>query len=130
MRAQSQALRHLNSARNDPNEFRVSVYFQCSLPSSLDTIVCISNILFDFLFQVNLDVQQFKPEEIAVKIADNYIVVEGKHEERQDEHGFVQRQFQRRYLIPKDVDPDHIQSSLSSDGVLTVSAPKKVSSLL
>ena len=30
-------------------------------------------------FNVALDVQQFKPEEINVKIVDNYIVVEGKN---------------------------------------------------
>ncbi|OWR44133.1 small heat shock protein [Danaus plexippus plexippus] len=40
-------------------------------------------------FQVNLDVQHFKPEEITVKTADGYIVVEGKHEEKKDEHGFI-----------------------------------------
>lgn len=30
-------------------------------------------------FNVALDVQQFKPEEINVKVIDNFIVVEGKH---------------------------------------------------
>lgn len=29
-------------------------------------------------FQVDLDVQQFKPEEINVKVVDDYVVVEGK----------------------------------------------------
>ena len=29
-------------------------------------------------FHVSLDVQQFKPEEINVKVVDNYLVVEGK----------------------------------------------------
>lgn len=51
-------------------------------------------------FQVNLDVQQFGPHEISVKTVDDFIVVEGKHEERQDEHGFVSRQFVRRYQLP------------------------------
>lgn len=77
-------------------------------------------------FKVNLDVQQFKPEEVSVKVADGYIVVDGKHEERSDEHGYISRQFTRRYMIPDDVDPTTITSSLSSDGVLSVGAPKKV----
>lgn len=51
-------------------------------------------------FEVILDVQQFSPNEITVKVTDKYIVVEGKHEEKQDEHGFVARQFSRRYLLP------------------------------
>lgn len=76
-------------------------------------------------FEVILDVQQFSPKEVNVKVVDNYIVVEGKHEEKQDEHGFISRQFCRRYKLPKDVNPDQIKSSLSSDGLLTVTAPMK-----
>lgn len=30
-------------------------------------------------FYVSLDVQQFKPEEINVKVVDNFFVIEGKH---------------------------------------------------
>uniref|UniRef100_A0A0K8WH18 Protein lethal(2)essential for life n=1 Tax=Bactrocera latifrons TaxID=174628 RepID=A0A0K8WH18_BACLA len=51
-------------------------------------------------FEVILDVQQFTPNEITVKVTDKFVLVEGKHEERQDEHGFVSRQFSRRYLLP------------------------------
>jgi len=76
-------------------------------------------------FKVNLDVQQFKPDQLNVKVVDNTVVIDGKHEERQDEHGFISRQFQRRYVLPDNVDPATVVSSLSSDGVLTISAPKK-----
>lgn len=77
-------------------------------------------------FKVNLDVQQFKPDEVSVKVVDNYVVIDGKHEERNDEHGFISRQFTRRYKIPENVDPTSVTSSLSSDGVLSIGAPKKV----
>ncbi|KAK7866424.1 hypothetical protein R5R35_008951 [Gryllus longicercus] len=76
-------------------------------------------------FKANLDVQQFQPEELSVRMVDDYVVVEGKHEERKDAHGFVSRQFQRRYKLPKDVDPDTVTSALSTDGVLTIFGPKK-----
>ncbi|XP_035786863.1 protein lethal(2)essential for life-like [Anopheles albimanus] len=76
-------------------------------------------------FQIILDVQQFTPEEITVKTLDRCIVVEGKHEEKQDEHGFVSRHFTRRYMLPGGHDPNDVVSTLSSDGVLTVTAPKK-----
>ncbi|XP_049881543.1 protein lethal(2)essential for life-like [Pectinophora gossypiella] len=75
-------------------------------------------------FQVNLDVQHFAPEEISVKTSDGYVVIEGKHEERKDEHGFVSRHFKRRYALPEDCNPETVESKLSSDGVLTVIAPK------
>ncbi|VVC35731.1 Alpha crystallin/Heat shock protein,HSP20-like chaperone,Alpha crystallin/Hsp20 domain [Cinara cedri] len=77
-------------------------------------------------FKVNLDVQQFKPDEVTVKVVDDFIVVNGKHEERTDEHGFISREFTRRYKIPESVDQKLITSSLSSDGVLSIGAPKKV----
>lgn len=74
---------------------------------------------------MNLDVQQFKPEELTVKTVDDFVVVEGNHEERKDEHGFISRQFARRYKLPDEVDPQTVVSQLSSDGVLTITAPKK-----
>lgn len=75
-------------------------------------------------FQVNLDVQHFAPEEISVKVSDKFVVVEGKHEERKDEHGYVTRQFKRRYTLPEDCNLEAVESKLSSDGVLTITAPK------
>ncbi|KAM5132579.1 alpha-crystallin B chain isoform 2-T2 [Mantella aurantiaca] len=77
-------------------------------------------------FSVNLDVKHFSPEELKVKVSGDFIEIHGKHEERQDEHGYVSRDFQRRYKIPLDVDPLSITSSLSPDGVLTVSGPRKM----
>ncbi|XP_066154818.1 protein lethal(2)essential for life-like isoform X2 [Euwallacea fornicatus] len=76
-------------------------------------------------FQVILDVQQFSPAEITVKTSGNSIIVEGKHEEKQDEHGYISRHFVRRYVLPTEHDIEGVVSSLSSDGILTVTAPKK-----
>lgn len=75
-------------------------------------------------FQVCMDVAQFKPSELNVKVVDNSIVVEGKHEEREDDHGFITRHFVRRYALPEGYEADKVASTLSSDGVLTVSIPK------
>lgn len=74
-------------------------------------------------FQVSLDVQQFKPNEVTVKIQDNTLVVEGKHEEREDQHGVISRHFIRKYSLPKEVDAAQLSSALSSDGILTIKAP-------
>jgi len=75
-------------------------------------------------FQVCMDVTHFKPNELMVKVVDNCIVVEGKHEEREDDHGYIKRHFVRRYTLPEGYEPDKVVSTLSSDGVLTVSVPK------
>ncbi|XP_052870462.1 protein lethal(2)essential for life-like [Anopheles cruzii] len=76
-------------------------------------------------FQINLDVQHFAPEEISVKYVDKSVIVEGKHEEKQDDHGYISRHFVRRYMLPAGHNESDIASSLSSDGILTISCPRK-----
>ncbi|KAJ8949311.1 hypothetical protein NQ318_006736 [Aromia moschata] len=82
-------------------------------------------------FQVKLDVQDFKPEEISVKTLNgNSIEIEAKHEEKHDnDKGYISRQLVRRFVLPKGHDLKSVQSSLSSDGVLTITAPKRVEEL-
>ncbi|XP_066138996.1 alpha-crystallin B chain-like [Euwallacea fornicatus] len=78
-------------------------------------------------FQVKLDVEGFKPAELKVKTLtdQNTIEIEGKHEEREDDHGLISRQFVRRFVLPKGHDLKGVVSTLSEDGILTITAPKK-----
>ncbi|XP_071862786.1 protein lethal(2)essential for life [Bombus fervidus] len=76
-------------------------------------------------FRVDLDVQQFAPEEINVKVVDRFVTVEASHEEREDEHGWISRQFTRKYIIPEQCDIDQVSSKLSSDGILSIIVPRK-----
>ncbi|KFP45078.1 Alpha-crystallin B chain [Chlamydotis macqueenii] len=81
-------------------------------------------------FSVNIDVKHFSPEELKVKVLGDMIEIHGAVPSLlllKDEHGFIAREFNRKYRIPDDVDPLTITSSLSLDGVLTVSAPRKQS---
>lgn len=75
-------------------------------------------------FTVTIDVKSFKPEEIEVKVKDREIIIDGKHEERQDEQGFVTRQFTRRCLLPEEFDPDTISTYLTAEGKMTIKAEK------
>ncbi|XP_078468484.1 alpha-crystallin B chain-like [Lampetra planeri] len=74
-------------------------------------------------FAVHLDVKHFAPEELGVKVVDDFIEVYAKHEERQDEHGFISREFRRRYRLPTSADAGAVAAALSPDGVLSVRAP-------
>ncbi|XP_016100756.1 retinitis pigmentosa 1-like 1 protein [Sinocyclocheilus grahami] len=74
-------------------------------------------------WKISLDVNHFAPSEITVKMQDGLLVVAGKHEERQDEHGYIARCFTRKYTLPGGVEAESLQSCLSSDGILTVEAP-------
>lgn len=75
-------------------------------------------------FQVALNVKSFSPEEISVKVKGREVIVEGKHEERKDDHGFVSRQFTRRYVLPEPYDPDTIATYLDAEGKMTIKALK------
>jgi HSP20 family molecular chaperone IbpA len=74
-------------------------------------------------FEVAMDVQEFKPNEISVKTDDRFVTIEGKHEERKDPHGYISRHFTRRYSLPEGFDHNTISSELSSDGILKIKAP-------
>ncbi|XP_040591463.1 heat shock protein beta-6 isoform X2 [Mesocricetus auratus] len=73
-------------------------------------------------FSVLLDVKHFAPEEISVKVVGGHVEVHARHEERPDEHGFIAREFHRRYLLPPGVDPAAVTSALSPEGVLSIQA--------
>ncbi|XP_047031521.1 heat shock protein 67B1-like [Helicoverpa zea] len=75
-------------------------------------------------YKITLDVQHFRPSDISVKVTDTEIIVEGKHEDRPDAHGFISRQFRRRYPLPSNCPPENVTSSMSSDGVLTIISEK------
>lgn len=72
-------------------------------------------------YQIMVDVSHFTPEEISVKMVDNTVVVTGKHEDKADNYGYVSRQFSRKYLLPQDVEPETVTSTLSADGILSIS---------
>ncbi|XP_013193352.1 protein lethal(2)essential for life [Amyelois transitella] len=77
-------------------------------------------------YEVTLLVKDFAPEDISVRTADGHVVIECKHEERKDEHGYISRRFTRKYALPDDCRPEDVVSTLSSDGLLTVTAPRQL----
>ena len=79
-------------------------------------------------FEIKLNVAHFQPQEITVKTVGKDLIVEGKHDERPDENGYISRHFTRRYEMPENIDLERMTSSLSADGKLSVEAPIKQSS--
>lgn len=75
-------------------------------------------------FQIFLDVSQFKADEVNVKTTSTEVVIHAKHEEREDEHGVVAREFTRRYLLPLGVDSEKVACFVDSKGILAIKAPK------
>merc|ERR1712038_768417 len=78
----------------------------------------------DAKFELSLDTHGFRPDEIKVNVAGGVLGVEAKHEEKGD-NKFVLRQFSRKYTLPEGCEATRVNSNLSSDGVLVISAPKR-----
>ncbi|KAF3839907.1 hypothetical protein F7725_018624, partial [Dissostichus mawsoni] len=74
-------------------------------------------------FRVQVDVKLFNPEDLLVKVTGDFVEVQGKHEEKKDGAGVSTRQFNRRYRIPKGVDTMALESAVSPEGILIISAP-------
>merc|ERR1711971_587081 len=67
-------------------------------------------------YKLALNMQQYSPEDITIKLNGNELVIEASA------HG---EQFKQKHIIPDNIDLDGMSSSFSSDGVLVIKAPKK-----
>ncbi|XP_023186883.1 heat shock protein beta-6 [Xiphophorus maculatus] len=75
-------------------------------------------------FTVQVDVKHFNPEDLLVKVVGDFVEVQGQHKELKKEgHGFTTLQFNRRYRIPKGVNIMALESAVSPEGILIISAP-------
>lgn len=75
-------------------------------------------------FEAFIDVHLFEPNEVIVKTVDHTIIIECNHEEKEDGHGSVQRNFTRKFDLPFGYDMKTVKSTLSTDGILTLKVPK------
>ncbi|CAJ0582609.1 unnamed protein product, partial [Mesorhabditis spiculigera] len=75
-------------------------------------------------FMVSLAVGNFLPEDLKISLVGRRLTIEGRHDDRTDDHGMVSRSFKRSYLVPKDCDIDALKSHLADSGRLCITAPK------
>ncbi|XP_048416527.2 heat shock protein 30-like [Stegostoma tigrinum] len=78
-------------------------------------------------FSVSLNVQDFPPEELKVKVFGRKVLVTGKHEKKCDDgsgsYKYKYEMFRREFQLPEDVDAEALRCCLSQDGQLKVQAP-------
>jgi len=80
----------------------------------------------DTKMEISLNTSGYSPSELSVNVADDVLIIEGKHEEKtQEGHSMVSRQFRRQYGLSSDVKKTEVVSNLSQDGVLVVTLPKE-----
>ncbi|CAG5116503.1 unnamed protein product [Candidula unifasciata] len=76
-------------------------------------------------FRIRLDLHHYSPEEVRITCDNLRITINAKHEERQDDHGYVSREITRTYRLPADVDVRSVASSMNTHGVLNIRIAKK-----
>jgi len=72
-------------------------------------------------FEADLEVPTFRANEIDVKFMNNELVVHCA----QKTEGRTPREVHRTYLLPPDVDPSTLKSTIKADGILQIVASKK-----
>jgi len=90
-----------------------------------DEVLCVKDD--DNKFEVSIDTHGFNPEDLQVKIQDNVVSIQGKHEEKTDESNsksYVSRHLAKSFTLPQGCKMETVSSNLSKDGLLIVSAPK------
>jgi HSP20 family molecular chaperone IbpA len=78
------------------------------------------------IYEIKLDIANFSQDDILIRVENNWIYVEGKSEEKQDEFGigFITRQFVRRFPLPEGVQLDKMYSEMQGNNILIISAPR------
>ncbi|XP_042213196.1 uncharacterized protein LOC121860193 [Homarus americanus] len=78
--------------------------------------------------KIIVDVQDFvNGGEVTVKTVDNREVVIEGHIEKQEGNTRSSKRFCKRFVLPEDIDVETVTSVVSTDGVLTIIAPRKPS---
>jgi HSP20 family molecular chaperone IbpA len=75
-------------------------------------------------FMIQLELPGFLPEDFGLKTKDDVILLEANHEGKGD--GATSRKFVKEFKIPEGVVKDQLQSTYSSEGILTINAPRKI----
>ncbi|KAJ9601832.1 hypothetical protein L9F63_000014 [Diploptera punctata] len=73
-------------------------------------------------FVIIMDVQGFRPEDISITLRDNIVEISAERH-IQDLNTAQCFSFHRRYTLPQNIRTDALESNLSCDGVLVLSAP-------
>lgn len=72
--------------------------------------------------QLALDVSDFKPDDLKIKLVDDNLVIEG-NSETSGKDSYRQTQFRRWFKLPEDCKLDEIKSKLTSDNRLVIDLP-------
>jgi HSP20 family molecular chaperone IbpA len=76
-------------------------------------------------FMIQLELPGFLPEDFSLKTKDDVIQLEALHEAKAESESTT-RKYVKEFKVPEGVQKDQLQSSYSSEGILTIQAPRVI----
>merc|ERR1712008_114717 len=95
-----------------------------AIPGKVDTAHNLQVSCSNDKFMVQLELPGFLPDDFSLKTKDDIILLEAVHEGSGD--GATSRKFTKEFKVPEGVLKEQLQSSYSSEGILTINAPRKI----
>ena len=74
-------------------------------------------------FSIEVDIQDFEPEDIDIKVQGDSIILAGRREIKRGSSSSV-RQFNQKFAIPTGLDVSALTTEMTSEGMLVISAPQ------
>lgn len=115
-----QALNELQSVMENVNE--AIGHYQTSLLKDVGAGGMKTTRTEEGNIQLAIDVSQYKPEEVTVKLCDDNLVVEAKTESSEND-SYHKSEFKRWLRLPHDVKTEAIKSTITPDKKLVIEVP-------
>ncbi|CAF4861718.1 unnamed protein product [Pieris macdunnoughi] len=71
-------------------------------------------------FKIIVNVDSYKPEDLKVEVKNDFIIIQGTHEVKKDDHDLLARHFLYTYSLPVNSSAQDITAKLYTDSVLEV----------
>ena len=75
------------------------------------------------MFSIELDIQDFEPDDIDIKVQGGDMVLVGRREIKRGSSTSV-RQFNQKFALPTGIDVSKLSTDVTSEGTLIISAPQ------
>ena len=112
-----------------PKRTMLDNFFDLKMGRDLDTSLTSSKAasksqmkLKDGQFSIEVDTQDFDPEDLDICVEGNFLIIKGEREVKRG-HNTSRRVFNQRFDLPSGVDVDKITSEYKLNGKLVVTAP-------
>jgi len=75
--------------------------------------------------EISIDVREYRPDDLDVKVENNNLIISAKHEIRENNE-IRTKVFEQKFSLPPGINPESVRSNLTREGTLVVTATKEI----